>query len=413
MLGGPSHPGDDRPATAPGSGGVPAGGRNRARSSVTEAATTILGERFDEVARALSDLHENPEGPAQIHAVRVATRRATAAIQVFRAHLDASLAGKARQRLRRLRRAAGAARGCDVNQEMLEAFARQESSASSVAAELMLARVDAWRAEARRALSRARRKHTPKKMLRLGEKLLASVHLALAPRTPGDRHVYSHAAGPSSFGETARLAAASAARRLGDLAAGPHSFEALHEMRLAGKRLRYILELVGPALGEDAADGCITTLRKLQDRLGDVNDRHELALRVDQALAELGLRRTGKTAASFRALHDSLIEQRDRLTEEFEQWWPHRAARLAVALAPLTGDAGVLAVSPDVPGRTSPDAREGDAGEKRVEAQSVPARTDAALTLRRDDAPRQLENELDSAIVVASAMILRRPGVSA
>jgi CHAD domain-containing protein len=47
--------------------------------------------------------------------------------------------------------------------------------------------------------------------------------------------------------------------------------EALHEVRIAAKKLRYLLEIVAPELGEDGA-ALLKRLRRLQDQLGDFHD---------------------------------------------------------------------------------------------------------------------------------------------
>ena len=59
----------------------------------------------------------------------------------------------------------------------------------------------------------------------------------------------------------------------------PAEIEALHDMRIAAKRLRYVLELTKPALGPSAAGGA-RTAKKLQDLLGEIHDCDEMLPRV-------------------------------------------------------------------------------------------------------------------------------------
>ena len=47
--------------------------------------------------------------------------------------------------------------------------------------------------------------------------------------------------------------------------------EALHDMRIAAKRLRYILEITGPVFGEYAATA-VKHAKELQDLLGEIHD---------------------------------------------------------------------------------------------------------------------------------------------
>ena len=51
----------------------------------------------------------------------------------------------------------------------------------------------------------------------------------------------------------------------------PDEVECLHDMRIAAKRLRYVLEITKPALGRPAADGA-KTARDIQDLLGEIHD---------------------------------------------------------------------------------------------------------------------------------------------
>jgi CHAD domain len=59
----------------------------------------------------------------------------------------------------------------------------------------------------------------------------------------------------------------------------PDEQRALHDMRIAAKRLRYVLELSVPAFGEPAAKGA-KVARRLQDLLGEIHDCDELLPRA-------------------------------------------------------------------------------------------------------------------------------------
>ena len=53
----------------------------------------------------------------------------------------------------------------------------------------------------------------------------------------------------------------------------------LHDLRIAAKRLRYVLEIARPALGKGATDG-VRTAKALQSLLGEIHDCDEMLPRI-------------------------------------------------------------------------------------------------------------------------------------
>jgi CHAD domain-containing protein len=66
----------------------------------------------------------------------------------------------------------------------------------------------------------------------------------------------------------------------------PANVRELHDLRIAAKRLRYTLEVLGPVLGP-AAGVVEDEARALQDVLGEVHDCDVLAPRLEAELAKL------------------------------------------------------------------------------------------------------------------------------
>jgi hypothetical protein len=60
----------------------------------------------------------------------------------------------------------------------------------------------------------------------------------------------------------------------------------LHDLRIAAKRLRYVLEIARPALGTGATDG-VRTAKALQTLLGEIHDCDEMLPRVHEHAARL------------------------------------------------------------------------------------------------------------------------------
>src|SRR5689334_6327389 len=87
----------------------------QARTPIAQAARQTLTVRLDVVRQRLEQvLHEADHDGEHVHQLRVGTRRADAALRIFRTCLPGRVYKAARRRLRRLRRAAGAARDWDV-----------------------------------------------------------------------------------------------------------------------------------------------------------------------------------------------------------------------------------------------------------------------------------------------------------
>jgi CHAD domain-containing protein len=84
----------------------------------------------------------------------------------------------------------------------------------------------------------------------------------------------------------------------------PSETKALHDMRIAAKRLRYVLELLGPALGEPAL-ATAKRARALQESLGEIHDRDELLARL---------------RASDRPLHLTVAHLTTRRAKLFERF---------------------------------------------------------------------------------------------
>jgi CHAD domain-containing protein len=84
----------------------------------------------------------------------------------------------------------------------------------------------------------------------------------------------------------------------------PAEKKALHDMRIAAKRLRYVLELFAPALDEDTrATG--KRARALQEALGEIHDCDELVARLRD---------------SGRPLHLAIAHVSTRRAELFERF---------------------------------------------------------------------------------------------
>jgi len=118
----------------------------------------------------------------------------------------------------------------------------------------------------------------------------------------------------ASFGANAARIVAVRTREVLDLAKDaqdPTDVKALHDLRIAAKRLRYLLELTGP-------DATVKQLKRLQDLLGEIHDC-DVQLPPLRALARDAPERE---AVGLRTLAIHLATRRAELFERFHQGWP-------------------------------------------------------------------------------------------
>lgn len=109
--------------------------------------------------------------------------------------------------------------------------------------------------------------------------------------------------------------------------ADEHAVAALHNARIAAKRLRYTLELFPEVFGEDG-EAVLAAMRTLQEDLGIVHDRDVLIATIEQALGELILVHGADTDAiriSLETVHRRVQQERaERQRAVAGQW--HRLA---------------------------------------------------------------------------------------
>jgi len=99
-------------------------------------------------------------------------------------------------------------------------------------------------------------------------------------------------------------------RGFAESALAAEASEAQHDMRIAAKRLRYVLELFASCLGEEAEEAR-RAAKRLQSVLGDLHDCDLMLSKVE------GI---GSVAGSLR-------ERRERLFHEFVELWQAMASK--------------------------------------------------------------------------------------
>jgi len=93
-------------------------------------------------------------------------------------------------------------------------------------------------------------------------------------------------------------------RSFAPVALEPSASKTQHEMRIAAKRLRYVLEIVGPCFGPEA-DAAREAAKRLQGVLGEIHDCDVMLPR----------------AWGIESMRRRLRERRERLFGEFTDLW--------------------------------------------------------------------------------------------
>lgn len=223
-----------------------------------------------------------------VHQLRVASRRATAAMETFSAYLPPRRAAWLDRQLKRIRKAAGDARDLDVLGVRLQAEFQGGASPAAIA---ILDRVSSARNEAQsaivdvyqrlqfRGVRRRIRKLVHRVRLRetcdgaCGEVDCSAAGCDSAPGVDGPcgcgcaRHLE-----PSIFeaarGQTRQFVDAWFAAAEEDLS----DTRRLHLFRIAGKQLRYAMEIFAAAVGSKFRKELYPQVEEILEQLGEIND---------------------------------------------------------------------------------------------------------------------------------------------
>lgn len=300
--------------------------------SVAEAAGRVLQVRLSVVPAARGPaLHEADRDAEHVHHLRVATRRAGAALRIFRSCLPEKVFRRVRRQLRRLRRAAGAARDWDVF--LLTLADRWKPSRTPGGADFLLGYALGHRAAAQ-------------------EQLLASAgtvvelersfaHAVAAVRAPND--------GPDS-GRLNDLAQSLLRELLGEVNAAMQgdlaSHEHLHQVRILGKRLRYAMEVFVSCFPPAFRERSYPAVEEMQEILGRANDSQVAAQRLIALRHRLRTYRRADWMRVKPAVESLLRYHQRRLPQERERFLRWRQewqqAGSATDFAALLGSSGAL-----------------------------------------------------------------------
>jgi CHAD domain-containing protein len=285
--------------------------------TVDAAARLSLASRLTAVVHHLPLAAYHAEQDSEhVHRLRVSTRRAGAALKLYRDWLPLKRARWVEKRLKKIRRAAGEARDLDV---LAHRLAQDYGDRAMAIAPIVAQERAGVQADIVRIAERSRRDD---RFVRKTARLIESI------RPPGDMD--------AADAPTFRVWAA---KQLDDIAgqfcdAVPDAtadMAALHQFRIQAKSLRYAMELLASAFGPALREVQYPVVEQLQERLGRINDHVAARDRFrnwaadDQFAAEKDL--------LCELAEDELALLADEL-RDFREWWtPSMAEQLSHKLA--------------------------------------------------------------------------------
>ncbi len=260
------------------------------------AALDAIGVALLDGARSARSRLDDPVDDEALHDFRVALRRLRSVERAFRSHLEYPLARRLRKRVRDLARATNGARDAEVQLAWVQQRRQGLTRGQRVGAAWFLRRLEERRGREYEASIRTIDAEFPAVDRRV-RKWLRNGRGAAAPEAA------TFAVVLAELIEEHREALE---RRLAEI----HAWDddtAVHQARIAAKRLRYLLELIAGEVG--AAAETVSRLKGLQDVLGELHDvqvlDHEFTVAVEVAAAdharrthELELRSASKKEAA-------------------------------------------------------------------------------------------------------------------
>jgi CHAD domain-containing protein len=295
---------------------------------LADAARWVLAVRLEVVRDyLLLALHEPEKDAEHVHQLRVGTRRAGAAVAIFDACLPEKVYRRARQQLRRIRRAAGEARDWDVFLLTLQTAKYRRTARHQPGRDFLCGYAFALRLVAQERLEAV----SPKPPFGF-ERLLAETVAAVRQPSPhGGMYTLVDLARPLLFKLVQELNQAAADE--------PDDWEQLHQVRILGKRLRYAMEVFADCFAPPFREELYPAVEEMQDILGRANDSQVASQRLSTLCDQLRAFQPQEWKRLRTGIEGLLRYHQDRLPLErqnFLAWWGRwQKAQVEAALTTL------------------------------------------------------------------------------
>jgi len=259
-------------------------------------------------------VHHPDEDIEHVHQLRVGTRRADAALRIFRCCMSDKVYRLARDRLRLIRRSAGAVRDWDVFLEELRQRLHGASAEDHPGLDFLIGY-----GVGQRQLLLAQLVSAGQDQLDEFEEFITDLIASL--REPEEKN------GRTALQDLARPLLAELRQNLEQTAAGNLSdYPLLHLVRIAGKRMRYAMEVFADCFPQSFRQELYPQVEAMQEILGRANDSHVACERLAGLRSWIKQHRRDDWKRLQPGIEGLLRYHQRRLPVErrrFLQWWEH------------------------------------------------------------------------------------------
>ena len=274
---------------------------------VEEAARKVLDARLTVVSEYLPLAVQAPhEDIEHVHQLRVGTRRADAALQIFSTCLPRKEFKSQKKQLKRLRRAAGYARDWDVFLMALLDWSQKRPA------------VDVPGLDFLRGYAFGQRHMAQQGLRDVGAEPVQIPELLGTIQPPQD------AGAPAVLGDLALSTLTNLMDELDrGIAADTGDYKHLHQIRISGKRLRYAMEIFADCFAPPFRDKMYPAIEAMQELLGSANDSHVAQQRLSDLRNPLKLTCPDDWARLRPGIERLLQSHRQRLVadrQRFRRW---------------------------------------------------------------------------------------------
>jgi CHAD domain-containing protein len=256
-------------------------------------------------------LRQADHDPEHVHQLRVGTRRARAALDIFACCLPAKVYKAARKHLRGICRLAGEARDWDVFLTSLMDWSPRLPNKHRPGLDSLVGYALARREAAQQQLEAAGEDY-PFAFDRFLAQTVAAVHKSVDLRL-------------RSLRDLARPMLVNLLKDLDQAAAGNlDDYDHLHRVRILGKRLRYAMEVFADCFAPPFRDQLYPAVEEMQEILGNANDSHVACIWLGKLAVRLKALPPKEWKRYSPGLEGLLEHHQARLSQErrrFLDWW--------------------------------------------------------------------------------------------